>query len=54
MMDDKIYSIKELVELYDVRWQVEVNYGYIKTTLEMEEFDVKTAEMFRMFWRRVC
>ena len=47
MMDEKIYSIKELVELYDIRWQVEVNYGYIKTTLEMEEFDVKTAEMFR-------
>ena len=47
MMDPKIYSIKELVELYGRWWQVEVNYGYIKTTLEMEEFDVRTAEMFR-------
>lgn len=47
LMDPKVYSINELVELYGQRWEVEVDYRYIKTTLEMEEFDVKTAEMFR-------
>ncbi|MBC6477974.1 MAG: hypothetical protein GDA56_09480 [Hormoscilla sp. GM7CHS1pb] len=46
-MAPEVYSINELVELYGERWQVEVDYRYIKTTLNMEEFDVKTAEMFR-------
>lgn len=47
LMDPEVYSINELVELYGQRWEVEVDYRYIKTTLEMEEFDVKTVEMFR-------
>jgi hypothetical protein len=47
LMAPEVYSINELVELYGERWQVEVDYRYIKTTLKMEEFDVKTAEMFR-------
>ena len=47
LIDGEVYSINELVELYGYRWQVEVDYRYIKTTLEMEEFNVKTAEMFR-------
>ncbi|MBO1348856.1 MAG: IS4 family transposase [Hormoscilla sp. GUM202] len=47
LMAPEVYSINELIELSGQRWEVEVDYRYIKTTLEMEEFDVKTAEMFR-------
>ncbi|MBC6475717.1 MAG: transposase [Hormoscilla sp. GM102CHS1] len=46
-MDSEKYPIEELVELYGLRWQCEVDYRHIKTTLKMEDFDVKTPEMFR-------
>lgn len=47
LMDSEKYTIEELVELYGLRWQCEVDYRHIKSTLKMEEFDVKTPEMFR-------
>ena len=47
LMDLEKYTIEELVELYGLRWQCEVDYRHIKTTLKMSDFDVKTPEMFR-------
>jgi len=47
LRDAAAYPVEALLELYRLRWQVEIDYRHIKTTLEMEEFSVHTAEMFR-------
>ncbi len=33
--------------LYGQRLRVEIDYRHVKTTLEMEQFEVKTSDMFR-------
>ena len=47
LLDQELYSATEIVELYGQRLRVEIDYRHIKTTLEMEQFEVKSAEMFR-------
>ena len=37
----------DLVALYGLRWQVEIDYRHSKTTMDMDEFTAQTAEMFR-------
>ena len=41
------YPLEDICELYDLRWQVEIDLRVVKTTLEMEQFEVKSAEIFR-------
>lgn len=45
--DEEAFPMAELAELYGQRWEVEIRFRHIKTTLEMDFFDVRTAEMFR-------
>ena len=47
LVDATGYSLSEIVALYGLRWQGEIDYRHIKTTLDMDEFDVKSAAMFR-------
>lgn len=47
LMDDQHYPVMDIVELYAERWQIEIDYNHIKTTLEMELFTCKTTQMFR-------
>jgi hypothetical protein len=47
LLDEELYSAEELVELYGHRLQVEINYRHIKTTLEMEEFNIQSVCMFQ-------
>ncbi len=47
LLDEVRYPLEAICELYGLRWQGEIDYRHIKTTLEMDEFDVKSAEMFR-------
>jgi hypothetical protein len=47
LTDPQAYTVAELVALYGLRWQVEIDYRHIKTTLDMDEFSAQTAEMFR-------
>lgn len=47
LTDRAVYPLAELVALYGVRWQVEIDYRHIKTTMAMDEFTAQTAEMFR-------
>ena len=47
LIDSDKYKNSELVDLYGLRWQCEVDYLHIKSTLKMSDFDVKTPEMFR-------
>jgi hypothetical protein len=47
LTDGVIYPRAELVALYALRWQVELHYRDMKTTLDMAEFDVGSAAMFQ-------
>jgi IS4 transposase len=47
LLDPVLYPLEEIVALYGLRWQAEIDYRHIKTTLEMDEFDVKSPQMFR-------
>jgi hypothetical protein len=47
LTDPATYPVADLVTLYGLRWQVEIDYRHIKTAMAMEEFTAQTAEMFR-------
>ena len=47
LLDAIEYPIKELLRLYDLRWQVEVNLDHLKTTLGMEQLRGRTPDMVR-------
>jgi hypothetical protein len=47
LLDPQAYPQEELVEIAAKRWQVEPNYRHIKTDMGMDDFKVKSAEMFR-------
>jgi hypothetical protein len=47
LTDPQAYPVADLVTLYGLRWQVEVDYQHIKTTMDMAEFTAQTPEMFR-------
>lgn len=46
LRDASVYPLADLVALYADRWQVELRYRDLKTTLNMEYFDVRSAAMF--------
>ena len=47
LMDDQTYSAKSLADLYYKRWDVELYFRDIKTTLGMDILRCKTPEMIR-------
>lgn len=47
LLDEQRYPFTQVCGLYAQRWVGESDLRHIKTTLEMEEFDVKSPEMFR-------
>jgi hypothetical protein len=47
LVDAKVYSKGKLAQLYQWRWQVEVDLRYVKTTLGMEMLRGKTPQMVR-------
>jgi Transposase DDE domain len=47
LTDAETYPVADLVALYGLRWQVEIKYRHIKTSMEMDEFTAQTADMFR-------
>jgi hypothetical protein len=47
LTDPTLYPVADLVALYGLRWQVELDYRHIKTSMAMEEFTAQTAAMFR-------
>ena len=47
LLDAQQYPLADLIALYGLRWEVEINYRHIKTTLEMDEFNVKSPDLFR-------
>jgi len=43
LLDDKVYSLPELTELYRRRWEQETNFGHVKTTMKMDVLKCKTV-----------
>jgi len=48
LRDATTYPVDEIAALYGERWQVELDYRHLKTTLEMDTFAVKQTAMFRL------
>lgn len=47
LLDDERYPLADLVALYGHRWEVEVDFRHVKTTMHMEFFNVQSAALFR-------
>lgn len=47
LLDAQIYPIKELLKIYELRWDVELDLRHIKTSLDMDILRGKTPEMVR-------
>jgi hypothetical protein len=47
LLDPKLYPKAKLAQLYQLRWQVEVDLRHVKTTLGMEMLRGKTPQMVR-------
>lgn len=50
LTDTRNYPMAELVELYGVRWQVELDLRYLKTQMELEQLESKTPDMAQKEW----
>jgi hypothetical protein len=49
LVDGQI-TAEQLAECYGQRWQVELNLRYVKTQLQLEAFDCKSADIARKLW----
>ena len=47
LLDAQVYPIKELLKIYELRWDVELDLRHIKTSLGMDILRGKTPEMVR-------
>jgi hypothetical protein len=47
LMDQQAFPTSRVVELYGYRWQVELNFRYLKNVLGLETLVVQSAEMAR-------
>ena len=47
LLDAQVYPVKELVKIYEFRWDVELDLRHIKTSLGMDILRGKTPEMVR-------
>jgi IS4 transposase len=48
LLDPAVYPVAEVVALYGLRWQVELDYRALKSTMEMEELRAQSPEVFRL------
>ena len=44
LLNDVIYSLPEIAELYRRRWEQETNFGHVKTTMKVDVLKCKTVE----------
>jgi hypothetical protein len=47
LTDARRYSLAEIAALYGLRWRGELDLRHIKTVMQMEEFTVQSAALFR-------
>ncbi len=48
--DTAQYSMQQLVELYGLRWHIELNLRYLKAQMHMVQLEAKSADMARKEW----
>ena len=44
LLDAEIYTLPGLADLFRQRWQIETNFGHLKTTMKMDVLKCKTVE----------
>jgi len=44
LLDAQLYSLPELAKLFQQRWQIETNFGHLKTTMNMDVLKCKTVD----------
>jgi len=45
LTDRKAFSVRDLVDLYGLRWQVELDLRHVKTTLNMQSLSAKSVDV---------
>jgi hypothetical protein len=50
LIDAAAYPMEELVELYGLRWHIELNLRYLKTQMRLVQLECKSAEMAQKEW----
>jgi hypothetical protein len=50
LLDESLYSAKELVALYGFRWHVELNLRYLKSQMDLGYLNCKSAQMAEKEW----
>lgn len=50
LLDSSVYSAQELVELYGLRWHVELNFRSLKTQMDLNFLNCKSAAMAQKEW----
>ncbi|NWJ98950.1 MAG: IS4 family transposase [Chloroflexi bacterium] len=50
LLDASPYPATELVELYGVRWQVEIHLRYLKTQMDLNHLESKSTDMAEKEW----
>jgi IS4 transposase len=50
LTDPVEYPVAALVELYGLRWHIELNLRYLKTQMRLVQLECKSAEMARKEW----
>ena len=50
LTDPVDYPVAALVELYGLRWHIELNLRYLKTQMRLAQLECKSAEMARKEW----
>jgi hypothetical protein len=44
LLDDTVYSLPDLADLFRRRWEIETNFGHIKTTMKMDVLKCHTVD----------
>lgn len=44
LLNDQLYSLDDIAELFRRRWEIETNFGHIKTTMGMDVVKCKTVD----------
>lgn len=47
LMDREVFSLQKLVQIYGLRWQVEVDLRFVKTSLELNTLEGKSVDIIR-------
>jgi len=47
LLDPKAYPARDIADLYRRRWEIETDFGHVKTTLKMDYLRTKSPEMVR-------